>query len=156
MESIPAQSGGMLLDLGCGYGAVGIGLAVSMSDLFVWMVDINARAVELARHNAKLNHVDTRMQILQSDGCSVLPNDLRFDAIALNPPIRAGKSVVFDLYEEAKSRLRENGVLYVVIQKKQGAASSEKRLAELGFDVLLMARDKGYRVYACKKKNSFD
>ena len=156
MESIPAQSGGMMLDLGCGYGAVGIGLAVSMPDLIIWMVDINVRAVELARYNAKLNLVDTRVQIIQSDGCSEIPDDLRFDAIALNPPIRAGKSVVFDLYEEAKSHLRDGGVLYVVIQKKQGAASSEKRLAELEFDVLLMAKDKGYRVYACKKKNSFD
>lgn len=151
VESLPRQLAGSMLDLGCGYGVVGIAMAASSPDLAIWMVDINERAVELAKQNARENRVQTRVQALQSDGCRELPESLSFDLIALNPPIRAGKTAVFGLYDEARDRLRDGGILYVVIQKKQGAPSSEAHLRELGFVVDVVAKNKGYRVYACQK-----
>ena len=151
IASLPTMSAGKMLDLGCGYGAVGIAMAVSTPDLKVWMSDINARAVELAMRNSVANKVHDRVQVLQSDGFDAIPSDVTFDMITLNPPIRAGKSVVYRLYENAKEHLRNGGLFYVVIQKKQGAASSESYLREIGFEVKIIAKEKGYRVYECKK-----
>ena len=151
IESLPENPSGTLLDLGCGYGAVGIAMAASSPGLQVWMVEVNSRAVELARRNAAQNQVDDRVEVVQSDGFSALPAGLGFDMIALNPPIRAGKQMVFGLYEEAFGRLQSGGLLYVVIQKKQGAESSERRLLDLGYAVDEVTKAKGYRVYACKK-----
>jgi 16S rRNA (guanine1207-N2)-methyltransferase len=151
IASLPTMSAGKMLDLGCGYGAVGIAMAVSTPALNVWMSDINARAVELAMRNSVANKVHDRVQVLQSDGFDAIPSDVTFDMITLNPPIRAGKSVVYRLYENAKEHLRNGGLFYVVIQKKQGAASSESYLREIGFEVKIIAKEKGYRVYECKK-----
>ena len=151
IASLPTMSAGTMLDLGCGYGAVGIAMAASTPVLNVWMSDVNARAVELAIRNSVANKVHDRVQVLQSDGFDAIPSDVTFDMITLNPPIRAGKSVVYRLYENAKEHLRNGGLFYVVIQKKQGAASSESYLREIGFEVKIIAKEKGYRVYECKK-----
>ncbi len=156
IESMPSLATGTLLDLGCGYGAIGIALAVASPDLRVSMVDINARAVELALRNAVLNRVERRVDAAQGDGFDALPASALFDTIALNPPIRAGKQVIFRLYEEAYARLRGVGRLFVVIRKQQGAESSEKRLREIGFAVNVVAKDKGYRVFSCSKQHISD
>lgn len=150
IESLPTPLSGKLLDLGCGYGVVGIAAAAASPYLQVWMVDVNERAVQLATKNALVNKVNERVQVLQGDGVTPLPESLQFDWIALNPPIRAGKDVVFGLYQEGLSRMSPVGTLFIVIQKKQGAESSEKFLRSLGFEVGIVVKNKGYRVYACK------
>ena len=119
---------GRLLDLGCGYGPVGIIMKRLFPALEVVLCDINTRALELARGNARRNHAQY-LDIVHSDGLQSVKGD--FDLILTNPPIRAGKQVVHRFFAEAAVRLRSGSRLYVVIQKKQGAPSALKRLQEL-------------------------
>lgn len=139
---------GKILDLGCGYGPIGIALAKSFPERHIVMSDINERAVELAKHNAKLNHVDN-VQIVASDRFSNI-EDI-FAAILLNPPIRAGKDVVYQLFAESYRALKSLGEFWIVIQKKQGAPSAMRRLSELFNQVELVSRKKGYHIYRAKK-----
>ncbi len=148
-QSAVVKPGATVLDLGCGYGVVGISIARSVQGTDVWMVDVNERAVKLSAQNATRNNVGDRTRVLLSDGTSALPDGLLFDVILFNPPIRAGKRVVFSLYEQACRRLETDGVLYVVIRVKQGANSSERFLLELFGSVETAARDRGYKVFAC-------
>jgi 16S rRNA G1207 methylase RsmC len=139
---------GCVLDLGCGYGAVGVVAASLNSGLEVFMVDVNERAVRLAKENAKRNRVaNVRF------GCGFLyepVSDVRFDAILSNPPVSAGMRVVLPIIEQAPSHLASNGLLQVVVRSKIGG----KRLAgvmETTFgNVEVLARKSGYRVLVSK------
>lgn len=133
---------GALLDLGCGYGPIGVLLADRYPDRKVTMVDVNERALELAQKNLQDNQIDNA-QVIQSDGFANI-TDRQFAAIITNPPIRAGKKVVYRLFEESKQSLLPNGELWIVIQKKQGAPSAQKKLATLFKHVDIIARQKGY------------
>ena len=143
-----------VLDLGCGYGVVGICIAKSEPTALVWMVDVNERAVSLAIGNTKQNGVFDRVITLQSDGAAALDPGQRFDVVLLNPPIRAGKETVFRLYREAREVIAQQGRLYVVIQKKQGAESSAAYLQTLFADVSVIAKEQGYRVLCCQVENN--
>ncbi|KUO95107.1 class I SAM-dependent methyltransferase [Ferroacidibacillus organovorans] len=150
VESAHIPPHARVLDLGCGYGAVGVSVLKTSETALVTMLDVNARAVALADQNAQINHVRDRARILCGDAVEVLRSDEQaYDVILLNPPIRAGKSVVFTLYEMARSRLDPEGALYVVIQKKQGAPSTEDKLKTLFHRVEHVARHGGYRVCFC-------
>lgn len=140
---------GDLLDLGCGYGPIGISLADSYSNRHVYMVDINERAVMLAEQNAKRNHV-SNIEVRQSDGLSQVGHH-SFAAIVTNPPIRAGKKIVYQMYEDSFNALLKNGELWVVIQKKQGAPSTKEKLISLFGDVDVVAKSKGYFIFKTKK-----
>lgn len=133
---------GDILDLGCGYGPIGIALADNHENRHIVMADINERAVALARQNAALNQI-VNVDILQSDRFSNL-KDHSFAAILTNPPIRAGKNIVHLMFEESQSALLEQGELWVVIQKKQGAPSAMEKLNALFGNVEVIDRSKGY------------
>ncbi|HLS59792.1 MAG TPA: class I SAM-dependent methyltransferase [Virgibacillus sp.] len=135
---------GEFLDLGCGYGPIGITLADCYEDRKIVMADINERAVQLAVQNAELNAV-TNVEVIQSDRFSAI-EERSFAAIVTNPPIRAGKPVVHKIFEESKNALFLGGELWVVIQKKQGAPSAKRKLETLFSQVDVVARDKGYFV----------
>lgn len=135
----------LVLDLGAGYGPIGIAAALLATRGKVILSELNERAVDLARRNLQLNGIKNA-EVFQSDGVSALPAELIFDSVLTNPPIRAGKKTVFRFYEEAFSRLKEGGALWVVIQKKQGADSTEKKLKELFRQVDRIRREKGYRI----------
>lgn len=133
---------GPILDMCCGYGVVGIILKkITSSDIY--MTDVNERAVELSKDNAKINKVD--VSIYSGNLFDSLP-DIKFKNILVNPPIRAGKEIVFKIYEGSYDRLLTGGELYVVIQKKQGAPSTIKKLEELFSKVTIIAREKGYYI----------
>lgn len=136
---------GDFLDLGCGYGPIGIALAYSYKERKVVMVDINERALELARYNARVNRVEDNTSILKSDSTKQVEHQ-KFVSIITNPPIRAGKQVVHRMFEDSKELLLENGELWVVIQKKQGAPSAKKKLETLFGQVETVAKDKGYYI----------
>jgi 16S rRNA (guanine1207-N2)-methyltransferase len=138
---------GTCLDLGCGYGPVGLTLASLNPKLTLTLADVNERAVIDARHNAQRLGL-TNLQILTSDGFQELTQN--FDVIAFNPPIRAGKKTIYRLYQEAKQHLNPNGSLYLVIRKDKGAESHETYLLTLFSKVLRRDRDKGYLVLIAK------
>jgi 16S rRNA (guanine1207-N2)-methyltransferase len=133
------------LDLGCGYGVVGIYLQKEFG-LVVDMVDVNHRALDLAQKNLTLNGV--KASVYESDGLNQVTK--QFDLIVTNPPIRAGKEVVYRFFVDAAKHLTKNGDLYVVINKKHGAESAFKKLQSIYNEVTLMGRNKGFHVYKCK------
>lgn len=134
--------GNRLLDLGCGWGPVGIIIKRFNPDIEVTAVDVNSRAVQLTNLNAVQNKT-----LIKACLCTdILTLNLLFDSIILNPPIRAGKVVIYDLYDKAYHTLSENGSLYIVIQKKQGASSSVNKLSELFKTVTVLDREGGYWV----------
>ena len=134
--------GNYALDLGCGYGPVGIIVKRFNPELNVEMVDVNSRAIELARLNCSNNKVNIEAYLCDD----ILTLNNNYDSIILNPPIRAGKKVIYSLYEKAKDKLNKNGSLYIVIQKKQGAASSIDKLETLFKEVVVLDKDSGYLV----------
>ncbi|MFC5401613.1 class I SAM-dependent methyltransferase [Cohnella soli] len=146
---IPQQAS--VLDVGCGYGPIGLVAARLAPQGHATLIDINERAVALAKANAKANGIEN-VTFTPSDLFSAVA-DRKFDVILSNPPIRAGKAVVHRLFEESFDRLNPGGTLWIVIQKKQGAPSARAKLEEIfGEDeVEEVGKDKGYKVIRCKR-----
>lgn len=138
---------GEVLDLGCGWGAMGVAVAKKYPDTHVVMSDVNERALALARRNLRENRVTA--DCVASDGFAAV--DGQFDAILFNPPIRAGKDVVYRLFSQAAAHLKEDGCLYIVIRKQQGADSALKFLKEHYEQAEIMERSAGYRVLRCMR-----
>ncbi len=132
-----------VLDFGCGYGPVGIVLKRIFPDIILNMTDINERALELAANNASDNHVRF-VNIFPSDAHEGI--DGNYDIILTNPPVRAGKKTVFKFYGKSFELMNEKGIIYVVIQKKQGAPSSEEKLKELFGNCEVIGKNSGYRI----------
>lgn len=141
---------GNILDLGCGYGPVGIYLAQAFPERTIEMVDVNERALDLAKHNAEQNDV-SNVEIYQSNLYENIEKR-NFAAILSNPPIRAGKKVVHEILEKAYDHLIVGGQLLIVIQKKQGAPSAKKKMADVFGNVERINLDKGYWILASTKK----
>lgn len=144
----PPEIPGDILDLGCGYGPIGMAIANLLPDRQVVMVDVNERALALAESNAAHNHIQN-VELIQSDQFTNLANR-KFAAILTNPPIRAGKKVVHGMFEGSKSRLRQGGELWVVIQKKQGAPSAIEKLEALFGNCETVTKSKGYYILRAK------
>ena len=136
-------------DLGCGVGIVGIVIKSCFMAFDVTGVDINSRAVALARENAMLNGVNCKF--MSSDVLFAV-RDERFDIIATNPPVRAGKKTVFSFYEQAFESLNPGGYLYVVLQRKQGAPSTMDKLKDLFGNCETLSIDGGYRVMRSRRE----
>ena len=145
LEALP-ELHGRILDLGCGWGPVGTALGKKYPDAQLVLTDVNSRAVELAARNLGANGV-TNATVVQGDGFVAVEG--KFDAIVLNPPIRAGKAVIYAMFAEAAAHLNAGGALYIVIRKQQGAESAQKYLETLYGDVQRIAREKGYWVLRC-------
>ena len=139
---------GSVLDLGCGYGTVGVVVKTLFPECAMTCVDINPRAVELAQLNAQKAHVE--VDALVSDGFSAI-GDRSFDLVITNPPIRAGKMIVYTFFEDAYMHLHEGGRLYAVVRRKQGADSAQKKLSSLFGNCEIALSTKGYRVCCCVK-----
>ncbi|MBD2844733.1 class I SAM-dependent methyltransferase [Paenibacillus sp. IB182496] len=150
IEAMVIPPGAQVLDVGCGYGPIGISAALLEPSSSVTMVDVNERAVELASENAANN--DARnVEVLQSDLFESVQGR-QFDVIVTNPPIRAGKAVVHRIFEEGASLLTANGSMWVVIQKKQGAPSAKAKLERLFGEVEEAAKAGGYKVLRASRK----
>ncbi|OLS35000.1 class I SAM-dependent methyltransferase [Bacillus sp. MRMR6] len=135
---------GNVLDVGCGYGPIGLSVAKGYPNCTVHMVDINNRAIELAKENAEKNQV-TNVMIYESDRLLNV-SEHGFAAILTNPPIRAGKQIVHDILEQGFEHLVPKGEMWVVIQKKQGAPSAIEKLKDLFTTVETIDKSKGYFV----------
>ncbi|KFI69206.1 class I SAM-dependent methyltransferase [Bifidobacterium magnum] len=145
-----APEDGNLLDLGCGWGPISLALAKESPDAQVWSVDVNERALELTALNAKANGCGN----IRAVTADQVPEDVQFDAIWSNPPIRVGKEVLHELLMTWLPRLKPQGRAYLVVQKNLGSDSLMKWLAQqLGdaYAVSKYASSKGYRVIeVCK------
>ena len=146
LESIDLNKlSGDILDFGCGYGPVGIYIK-SNTNSNVDMVDVNERALDLAKKNAKLNRTD--VNIFESDIYSNVTK--KYDYIITNPPIRVGKEILYKILVGAKDYLKENGKLIFVINKDQGAKSTMEYLKSY-YDVNILDKNKGFYVFQCEK-----
>ena len=148
LESIPLEEvGGKVLDMGCGYGVFGI-IINKVTSCHVDMVDVNLRAIHLSTINIKENHC-TNINVFESNVYSNI--DSKYTAIITNPPIRAGKKVVYDILMNARNYLDSDGKLYLVIRKEQGAKSLISDLEESYF-VEILNKKKGFYALKCTIK----
>ena len=136
-----------LLDVGCGYGPLGLTLG-KVFGVQATLIDINSRALDLARANAEKNQVKAR--IFQSNIYEEVEGN--FDYIVSNPPIRAGKSVVHEIIKGAFRHLEDQGSLTIVIQKKQGAPSAKAKMEEVFGNCQILKKDKGYYILESVKE----
>lgn len=139
LETIPVLSG-RVLDFGCGYGPIGIYIKKN-NECIVDMVDINERSLDLAKKNALKNNVD--VNIFKSDIYSNIKE--KYDFIITNPPIRVGKKTLYEILMNAKNHLVNNGELWLVINKDQGAKSLVKDLNEV-YNVEIVSKNKGFYI----------
>lgn len=145
----PCKVQGPILDMGAGYGPIGITIN-RLFDNEVHMCEINERAYNLLKKNIEINK-SSNVYAYHSDLFDELPTELKFACVVTNPPIRAGKSIVFSIYDGAYERLLEGGELWVVIQKKQGAPSSREHIISLFGNCEIVTRDKGYYILKAVK-----
>src|SRR5690606_1817767 len=133
----------------CGYGPIGITAAKLAPQGHVTMLDVNERAVELSKINAEQNGVHN-VTIVQSNLYEAV-SDQMFDCIISNPPIRAGKAIVHQIFEQGYQLLKAGGSMWIVIQKKQGAPSAQAKLESLFSEVIEVTKEKGYRILKATK-----
>jgi 16S rRNA (guanine1207-N2)-methyltransferase len=143
IEHAAVPERGTVLDLGCGYGAIGITLAKAHPGLRVVMVDVNPRAVALARRNVRHNRVEDRVEVLQGNLYEPLEGR-RFDAILSNPPLAAGMDTVLEIIRGAPRYLEPHGSLQLVMRK--GAAKALEEMRRRFHRAEVMLRKKGYTI----------
>lgn len=131
---------GKILDFGCGIGPIGIYLSLKTKEK-IDMIDINKRSISLAIKNSKLNNANTN--IFESNIYEKI--NKKYDFIISNPPIRVGNKVLYKILFEAKEHLNENGELWIVINKDQGAKTITKKLEQF-YDVTIVEKNKGFYV----------
>ena len=146
---IPRQLSGSILDVGCGYGALGLTLASFLPSANFTLVDVYERALDLAKENKKTLELDN-VTCLQSDVYSNVEG--KFDSIVINPPIRAGKKVIYAMFAGAYDHLIDGGSLFIVIRKSHGAESASKYISSIFENCSLLKRDKGYYIYESIKQ----
>lgn len=136
-----------ILDVGCGYGFLGISLAKFLN-AHVTMCDVNKRALHLAKRNSENNNVKSLCQVLESNIYENITNI--YDLIITNPPIRAGKIVVYGILDGARDYLKEDGELWMVIRKNQGAKSAIEHLNNI-YKCEIVTKSKGFYIIKAKK-----
>ena len=141
LKCLEVEKGERVLDVGCGYGPLGISL-VKAYGVQATMVDINNRALDLAQKNAERNQVSAT--IFQSNIYEQVEG--KFDHVISNPPIRAGKQVVHEIIEKSMDFLEDGGDLTIVIQKKQGAPSAKSKMEDVFGNCEIIKKDKGYYI----------
>lgn len=149
IESMILPRKGLLLDMGCGYGPVGIVMGALNPDLQVVMVDVNERAVWLAKENVKRNNIEN---VDVHRGFLYEPvKNMKFSSIVCNPPVSAGMQVVLAIIKEAPKHLKKGGLFQIVVRSKIGGRRLSEELEKIFGNVKVLARKSGYRVFLSKK-----
>jgi len=147
IETVIDQKKQKILDLGTGYGVIGIIYKHFNPEALVYMTDINLRATNLAQKNAQLNNAD--VTVVNGDGYESV--DHNFDLIITNPPIRTGKANIYRFFEESHRHLNVLGELYFVMHKKHGVMSAIKKCEGIYTKVEVVSKKSGYHIIKCKK-----
>jgi len=132
-----------ILDLGCGYGIIGLALKLAYPNMEVTFSDINERAIQLTNMNLKLHNI--KAKAIQSNSFENIKD--KFDTILLNPPQTAGKEICFKLIEDSKEHLKNKGLLQIVARHNKGGKDLSKKMLETFHNVKETAKSKGYRIY---------
>ncbi len=140
-----------ILDIGCGYGVVSVVLKRFFEKVKILSTDVNERALELTKENIQKNNRTDDFEVRKSFVFDNISEN--FDVILSNPPIRAGKQVIFEIYEKSFFHLNKNGEFYCVIQTKHGAKSTKKKLEELFGNCTTLVIEAGYRIFRCVKNS---
>ncbi len=140
-----------ILDIGCGYGVVSVVLKRFFEKAKILSTDVNERALELTKENIQKNNRTDDFEVRKSFVFDNISEN--FDVILSNPPIRAGKQVIFEIYEKSFFHLNKNGEFYCVIQTKHGAKSTKKKLEELFGNCTTLVIEAGYRIFKCIKSS---
>ena len=146
LRSLPESLYGRVLDLGCGWGPVGVSIGKTWPGCAIVMSDVNERALSLAAKNARENGVTAQTVI--SSGLDNVPGE--FDFIITNPPIRAGKQVIYAMFAQSAHQLKEKGEMYLVIRKQQGAESAIKYLKTIFDEVDTIEKSGGFWIIRCR------
>ncbi len=144
-RTLPDTLSGPVLDMGCGWGAMSVMIAAAHAGVQITMTDVNERALALAERNMRLNGFSAEAML--SDGFAEVKG--MFSCIVMNPPIRAGKTVIFGMFEDAKSHLLPGGSLFLVIRKKQGAESALRFLQGIYETARVIEKSGGYWIIQC-------
>lgn len=147
IENCVIKKEARVLDLGCGYGAVGVVIAKAFPETGVVMTDVNRRAVNLAKMNCELNRL-FNVESKQSDLFDSVEG--KFDTIVVNPPQVAGKEICFKIIEKAKKYLYDKGLLQLVARHNKGGKVLSDKMREVFGNVQEIAKKSGYRVYVSK------
>ncbi|MDI9644484.1 MAG: class I SAM-dependent methyltransferase [Candidatus Verstraetearchaeota archaeon] len=148
IESLDLPERGEVLDMGCGYGVVGITIAKLCPRLKVTLVDVNPVAIKLVRENVERNSVQNA-EVIRSDLYALLEGRL-FDLIVSNPPLAAGYRTIFPMIEGAFDHLKEGGSLQIVLRK--GINRIPAKMHEVFKNVETVSRKSGYRVFRSVRK----
>lgn len=146
LDALPEEVAGSVLDMGCGWGIIGVAIGKHWPGTVITMADINQRACDLSRKNAQANGV--KAQVIESDGYEKILGNT-YDLILQNPPIRAGKAVIYQMFADAANCLKENGELWLVIRKQQGAPSAITYLKTLFEEVETPEKKSGFWIIRC-------
>lgn len=131
-----------LLDVGCGYGFIGLSLA-RIKNTNSTMVDVNKRAVHLTNMNIKNNKIKNAVAFESNIYESV---EGLYDVVITNPPIRTGRETVLTFLRDSKKYLKPNGELWFVMRKDQGALTVAKKLEDI-YKIEIIAKSKGFLIF---------
>ena len=148
--SLPKEKDLQILDLGCGYGFLGIALAKKYPKNNFFLTDINELAVRLARENCKLNEVQTNTKIFQGNLYDPFTN-IQFDVIITNPPLMAGKKILQEIIAKSIAYLKDKGSIQLVVPKKKGLGSLQKMLENTYGSYQVVAKGSGFWILKAEK-----
>lgn len=149
LQNLPLFISETILDMGCGLGVIGLLIAKAHPQTIVHLVDVNRRALDLAKESAKDNKINN-VEFFASDLYREIKNN--YDLIITNPPIRAGKRIVHAIFIEGFNHLNKGGKIIAVIQKKQGAESLMNKMEDIYHNVSVVSKEKGYFVLMSHKQ----
>lgn len=142
------KNGWSVLDMGCGYGAIGISTAKAFPNNKITMSDVNERALKLTKINIKLNNINNKnknIKIIKSDIFDKIKN--KFNTILLNPPQTAGKKICFKMIHDSKDHLKKKGLLQLVARHNKGGKALSEKMKEVFGNLTTITKKSGYRIY---------
>jgi 16S rRNA G1207 methylase RsmC len=148
LENLILPESGTVADVGCGYGPIGIFIALKNPNLKVYMLDVDKKAVYFSSRNVMRYKLDDRVFVIRSDIFSALPKEVKFNGIYSNPPLKAGKEFIIRLANESHERLEKGGIIELVVYKGEENVINEFKKY---FDSKVLKREKGYSIILAVK-----